>query len=284
MKNNEPICLEVALNGAAGRAFQPNIPLSVNDIVAEGIACAKAGASVIHLHVYDDDGQPVEDADLYRRVIEGIREQVDTIVYPTLALHGDMRARFEPIERLIDWGLLEWMVVDPGSVNILHRTQVLSDSDGILYANPVSHIRYGLELCAQHSIRPAYAIYEPGFVRLGVELANTLSSIPAPIYRLMFSDNLLFGTRPIDYALSFYASMLNDELGSESLWMISGLDAEITSLIEPSIQLGAHVRVGLEDAPFGSRQTNIELVESAVDLIEASGYSLATSSDVRTWP
>ena len=100
----------------------------------------------------------------------------------------------------------------------------------------------------------------------------------------MFSDNLLFGTRPIDYALSFYASMLNDELGSESLWMISGLDAEITSLIEPSIQLGAHVRVGLEDAPFGSRHTNIELVESAVDLIEASGYSLATSSDVRTWP
>ena len=41
-----PIWLEVALNGPWTTDKQPRIPVTVADIVEEGVACAKAGASV----------------------------------------------------------------------------------------------------------------------------------------------------------------------------------------------------------------------------------------------
>jgi uncharacterized protein (DUF849 family) len=42
-----------------------------------------------------------------------------------------------------------------------------------------------------------------------------------------------------------------------------------------------HVRVGLEDAPFGCEKTNIALVEDAVNSIETCGGELARAAEVR---
>jgi uncharacterized protein (DUF849 family) len=274
MKKQNEAWLEVAINGVAGKGFQPLIPITPEEIINQAVDCAKAGATIIHTHVYDDKGQPTEDADLYRRVIEGIKEQVDIIVYPTVALSGTAQERYAPLEALASHGLLDWGVVDPGSVNISHTSQVQNDIDGISYVNPDSHIRHGLALAKRDGWRPAYAIYEPGFLRLGNALAQQAELDQTPIYRLMFSDNLLFGTRPTEYALEFYAEMIKEELGSDAVWMISGLDANIEQLIQPALDLGAHVRVGLEDAPFGCSKTNLQLVEDAVTKIDNAGFEI----------
>ena len=45
--------LECALNGPWSRAKQPLMPITPEELISEGIACARAGAAVIHLHVYD---------------------------------------------------------------------------------------------------------------------------------------------------------------------------------------------------------------------------------------
>src|SRR5678816_3925368 len=119
--------LEVALNGSWGKARQPRIPVSVREIVAEGVACASEGAAIVHLHAYDEaTGRQKDDAEIYARIIEGIREKVDAIVYPTviaslppgseLTMMG--RARYAAIEGLAARGLLEWSVVDPGTTNL----------------------------------------------------------------------------------------------------------------------------------------------------------------------
>ena len=53
--------LEVALNGPWTQQRQPGIPVKVSDIVEQGIACVKAGASVVHVHAYDEkSGQHIE--------------------------------------------------------------------------------------------------------------------------------------------------------------------------------------------------------------------------------
>lgn len=281
MENKDGVWLEVALNGAVGRTFQPNIPVTPDEIIAEGVACARAGASIIHLHAYNANAEPVEDADIYARIIEGIREQCDAIVYPTLALQGSLEQRYAPIKRLMERGLLECGVVDPGSVNLVHRTQIAAGQDGFVYPNPTDHIREGLMLAAQGGWRPAYAIYEPGFARLGAALAETVENLKAPIYRVMFSDHLLFGMPPSLDGLTFYQKFLS-ELVPDAPWMLSGLDAEIMDLIEPAISLGAHVRVGLEDAPFGSEKKNIDFVEKAVRLIESNGRRVANPAAIRS--
>ncbi len=280
---NNPVWLEAAINGAAGRGLQPRIPVSVTEIVDDAVRCAEAGAAIIHLHAYDEKGAPVEDADIYARIIEGVRGRCNAIVYPTLALKGGREARLAPIKALTRRGLMEWGVVDPGSVNITHRMQAAAGLDGVHYQNPDDHIRELLKLAARDGWRPAYAIYEPGFARLGAALAAATPGLKSPVYRVMFSDNLLFGMLPSHRGLDFYAAHL-DVTAPGAPRMLSGLDADLSALIEPALALGFHIRVGLEDAPFGTDRSNAELVAGAVRTIERAGFAIAAPAQVRAAP
>ena len=279
--SKQSVWLEVALNGAAGQAMQPGIPVSRAQIIEQAVACAAEGAAIVHLHAYDDNGQPTEDADIYSELIEGVKSRCDAIVYPTLGLTGSVQERFAPIKKLAERGLLEWGVVDPGSVNISHAMHVAAGTDGLLYTNPDAHIRAGLALAEKQNWRPAFAIYEPGFARLGAAMAAQFSTLQTPIYRVMFSDNLLFGMAPSEYALEFYSRHLAKVTGGAP-WMISGLDANIDAIIEPALNLGAHIRVGLEDAPFGCEASNLELVKAANSKIDSAGYALASAQEIRS--
>lgn len=280
MVESSPVWLEVALNGAAGTAFQPGIPISQQDIVEQAVACIDEGAAIVHLHAYDEAGHPTEDPEIYAQIFTEIKRQRDAIIYPTLALSGSIEERLAPIKQLASRGLLEWGVVDPGSVNISHRSQLGPEDEGLVYANPDSHIKAALMLALENNWRPAYAIYEPGFARLGAALANQYKGLSAPIYRVMFSDGLLFGSPPTLAALEFYAQHLNS-CAPNAPWMISGLDADIQPIISRALELGAHIRVGLEDAPFGSTASNVEMVIQARKSIEASNRELASVNQVR---
>jgi len=264
--------LEVALNGGWGRQRQPGIPVTIRDIVAEGVACAHEGAAIVHVHAYDEaSGRQRDDADVYARIIEGIRGRCDCIVYPTIPFGGEHtpQSRFAAVEALARRGLLECAVVDPGSVNI----------DGFVYLNPDEHIRHGLALAARHRFHPGYAIYEPGFLRLGAQLARETAA-PQPIYRFMFSQGFAFGFPPALYALDAYLSLLA-EAAPGAPWMVAGLDVDVLPLAGAAAARGGHVRVGLEDAPFGSTKSNLEWVRAARREIEAAGAHLASAADVR---
>jgi len=281
--------LEVSLNGAWGRARQPQIPVAIDQIVSAGVECAKAGAAVVHVHAYDEAGaKPKESAESYARIITGIRSQVDAIVYPTipavtlqeLAVPDAGVRRFAVIESLAKEGLLEWAAVDPGSVNIVHYDDLRADRDGgFLYANPEDHIRRALSLASRYRLHPSYAIYEPGFVRLGATLHWRCSS-PAPIYRFMFSEDYTFGFPPDDFGLTAYLNLL-DRVAPGARWMVAGLGVDILPLVPRAVAEGGHVRVGLEDASFGCEKSNLQLVEEAVKLIDACGGGLASAADIR---
>lgn len=286
------IWLEVALNGPWGRALQPCMPITVGELVEDGIACARAGAGIIHVHAYDErTGRQRDDAETYRRIIEGIREQEDVIVYPTLPVLGgpdaprDMTApeRFKAVEQLAMQGLLEWTVVDPGSVNFAHYDRLAANQEGFIYLNPEGHVRYGLELAARYAFHPSYAIYEPGFLRLGAALARACAGAPSPIYRFMFSDGFAFGFPPEAYGLEAYLRLLADQAPGAP-WMIAGLAVDIRPLIPAAVARGGHVRVGLEDAPLGTDIPNVKWVEQAAAAIANAGGQVATVADVRGDP
>ena len=281
--------LEVSLNGPWSRDRQPGIPISVRDIVAEGIACARGGAAILHVHAYDEKtGRQKDDADLYAAIIEGIRAKEDVVVYPTLPFAGSVDApnmmtaqeRFAHTETLAKRGLLEWAVVDPGSTNITRLDEIPAGKQGFVYANPESHIRLGLELATRYRFHPGYALYEPGFVRLGAALERAYPQVPQCIYRFMFSDGLSFGFPPRPYALDAFLRLLADE-APYAPWMIAGLDVNITPLMAYAIERGGHIRVGLEDAPFGASKTNVQLVEEAVGVIRAAGKEPASINEIR---
>lgn len=280
------VWVEAAVNGPWSRERQPGIPVSVDEIVADGIACARAGAAIVHVHPYDEaTGRQRDDPDIYQPILEGIRAEVDAIVYPTLPLVGSPDApgpmsaqqRFAAVEELCRRGLLEWAVVDPGSVNLAHSDDL---REGFVYLNPHEHIRHGLHLAAEHGVRPAFACYEPGFTRLGAALAAQQPGLPTPVYRFMFSDGFRFGFPPERYALDAHLRLLQD-VAPLAPWMIAGLAVDVSPLIPAAVELGGHVRVGLEDAPLGCTQSNAELVADAVRRIESLGRQVATPAEVR---
>jgi 3-keto-5-aminohexanoate cleavage enzyme len=280
--------LEVALNGPWGHAARPGIPRLVEDIVAQGIACAKAGAAIIHVHAYDEtSGRQHDDADLYHRIIAGIREKVDVIVYPTVPLAGmagqadagTPQQCFAHVEELGKRGVLEWAAVDPGSVNFSHYDDLVADRVGFVYVNPEEQVRYGLKLAMRYHFHPAFAVYEPGFMRLGATL-HWRESSPAPVYRFMFSRGYTFGFPPEDYGVTAYLNLL-DQVAPGANWMIGGLDVDVLPLVPRAVMEGGHVRVGMEDAPANSTKSNLQWVEEAVQAIENSGGQLANAEEVR---
>jgi 3-keto-5-aminohexanoate cleavage enzyme len=174
---------------------------------------------------------------------------------------------------------LEFAVIDPGSVNF---TELAIDRDtpaAPTYLNPESHVRHALTFAARYGFHPAYAIYEPGFTRAGTALARATGA-KTPIYRLMFSDTFAYGFPPKPYALAAHVTLLEDEAPGAP-WMIAGLGVDIRPLIPETIRRGGHVRVGLEDAPFGTTATNVSLVEEAVRLVRANGAEAASVPEMR---
>jgi len=141
-------------------------------------------------------------------------------------------------------------------------------------------VRHGLGLCRQYQLTPSYAIYEPGFMRLGAALHRSMSGMPQAVYRLMFSDDFTFGFPPQAWAVEAYAQLLAVEAAG-SPWMVAGLGVQIDPLIELAVNLGGHVRVGLEDAPLGHTVTNLEQVRAARARIEKSGSRLASAAEIR---
>jgi 3-keto-5-aminohexanoate cleavage enzyme len=280
--------LEVALNGAWTRKKQPRIPVTVKEIVDEGIACVRAGAAIVHAHAYDEaTGQQTQSPDVYASIIDGIRSKVDAVVYPTVpaaglgAQPGELNAqqRFAHVEELARRGLIEWAAVDPGSANFSLYDDLRKDKPGFVYVNSEADVRHGLELAMRYGLHPSYAIYEPGFVRLGATL-HWRESCPAPVYRFMFSSGYTFSFPPEDYALTAYLKLL-DQVAPGAQWMIAGLQVDMMPMIPRAVAEGGHVRVGLEDAPYGSELSNLQLVELAAQRIIAAGGDLATATQVR---
>ena len=273
------VWIEVALNGPWSRARQPGIPDTVEAIVAEGIACAKAGACIVHAHAYDSGGPQSFDWRVYARIIEGIRAKVDVPVYPSIPMGGGMTPgqRFAHIEALAERGLLEFAVVDPGSVNFTELKPTATPAP--TYLNPEADVRHGLSLAARFGFHPAYAIYEPGFTRAGAVLAREAGA-RTPIYRFMFSQTFAFGFPPEPFALDAHISLLKREaLGAP--FMIAGLGVDVRGLIAAAVERGGHVRVGLEDALFGCEADNVALVEDAVARVRAAGGEPADAAEMR---
>lgn len=279
------VWIEAALNGPWSRAHQPSIPDTVEAIITEGIACARAGAAIIHTHAYDGGGPQTFDWQVYARIIEGIRSAVDVPVYPSipgLDARGnvaDAAARFAHIDALAERGLLEIAVVDPGSVNFTLTATNAQAKPAETYLNPETHIRHGLEVAERHGIHPAYAIYEPGFIRAGAALARACG-VKTPVYRFMFSQQFAFCFPPKPYGLAALVTLMEEEANGAP-WMVSGLGVDITPLISDTVARGGHIRVGLEDALLGSTATNRHLVEDAVRRVRAEGAEPATAADVR---
>ena len=152
--------------------------------------------------------------------------------------------------------------------------------EAFTYLNPLSDLHAGLQTALEHKLQLSYAIYEPGFTRLGAALAGGVPGLPAPLYRFMFSDEFAWGFPPKPTYLDAQLALLA-EAAPGATWMVAGLGVDVRPLIPHAVARGGHVRVGLEDAPWGSTMSNSEWVHRAVALVREAGAEPASAGEVR---
>jgi len=98
------IIITAAARGSRpARKMNPAVPYSPKEIIQAGLDCYSAGAAMVHVHVRDPrTGQPDFKVELFKEVLDGIREKWDMIIDLTtsgLFLEGPnlIGGRFEPI-------------------------------------------------------------------------------------------------------------------------------------------------------------------------------------------
>jgi uncharacterized protein (DUF849 family) len=280
--------VEVALNGPWTRRLQPNIPVTPQDIISQAISCVGAGASVVHFHAYDvRSGEQTTDLDVVELIIDGIRRETDAIIYPAIKYMSNAEAitpqagkiRYGHLAKLAKKKKIDWLIVDPGSTNLV----MANDEDlqkAVVDINTPVAIKHGLNVASEHGVNPTMAIYDPGYLRLANLLASRTAELKPPMYRFMFSEQLTFGFPPRLYGLNAFLDLYN-ELQIAAPWMVAGLGSDVTKLIPTAVERGGHVRAGLEDFHLSTDLGNVKLVERTVKAIRNAGGEIANPREAR---
>jgi 3-keto-5-aminohexanoate cleavage enzyme len=253
-----------------GREVEPPSinPLTPQEVAKEVIDCTRAGASMVHLHVRDRQGEQTEDISDFSKTLDLIRESSEIIIQgstgglTTLTLEQRCVSVTDP--------RVEVASLNMGSVNFGED----------VYINRVPDIRYWAGRMAENNVVPEMEIFEAGMVAAAQMLIEE-GTLKPPFYY-----NFALGAHwaaPADPRSLFYLTSL---LPAGVPWSVVHDDMHDFALLAAAIGLGAAVvRVGFEDsvlyAPGKIAETNVELVEKMVSLVHRIGYETATPDEAR---
>lgn len=265
----DPVVLTVAPTGSdVTRANNPNIPYTPEEIAQSSIEAAEAGATVVHIHVREDDGTPSGRADLFAEVIRRVREDSQLITMATTGGSNDMGIE----ERTGGISARPEMVgVESGSMNF--------GDDTFITPPAAAHgiIERSLAIGAKLEVEA----FDVGHVVQAVRWIDE-GRLPAPLH-----INLVFGvTGGIDATPEALAAMVRP-LPPETFWTVTCIGRHQQRMLALGLLNGAPgIRTGLEDAVYLSKgvfaPSNAALVQSVVALTRALGREVATPEQARS--
>ena len=243
-------------------------PLSPEEVADQVIACASAGASMVHLHVRDRSGNQTEDLAVFSKTLDLIRKDSDIIIQgstgglSTLSLEERCVSLNDP--------RVEVASLNMGSANFGEQ----------VYINTLPDIRYWARRMAEQQVVPELEVFEGGM----------MENVP-----ILLRENLLPGPFYYNFALGFPGALaarpasvffLFSMLPPDAVWGVIHHGMQDFSLLASAIAIGAsHIRVGFEDsiyfAPGETATTNCALVEKVVSSVLAMGCAVASPSEAR---
>ncbi len=282
----DKMVVTVAITGSLNNREQnPHIPYTTEEIVKATVESWKAGASVVHLHVREPStGKPIQDIDLFKKTIEGIRKECDIIINTSTG--GGPGMTFEERIAIIpalskDKNLKPEMAsLNAGSLNygILSRKKRTFVLDAV-QENPWSKLLYFADTMTHHGVKPEIEIYEAGMIH-NARVLHEIGALKEPLH-FQFVLGVLGGMQATVDNLVF----LKNSTPSGSTWSLCTVGLDIFSLGAVAIAAGGHVRVGLEDCIHISKgvlaQSNAQMVKRIVTLSKEMGREVATPEEAR---
>jgi 3-keto-5-aminohexanoate cleavage enzyme len=266
--NSDPVVVTVAVTGAdVTRENNPNVPYTTEEIASSSIEAAAAGASVVHLHVREDDGTPSGRPELFQDVMTRIRAGSDLITMVSTGGANDMTIEERTTGLLADPDLSG---VESGSMNFGDETFITPPPAGRGIVEAATRRGIGLEV----------ELFDVGHAVSAVKwLEDGLLEPP-------FRVNLVFGVPGgIDASPEALAAMLR-VLPPETFWTVTCIGRHHQRMLALALLHGASgVRTGLEDVAYLRRgvlaPSNAALVTALVDLSATLGREVADPAQAR---
>ncbi len=284
------VILTCAITGNA--PFNPRhtaMPVTPAQIAASCLEAAKAGASVVHIHVRDSDtGKGSRDPALFKQVVDRVRSSgVDIIINLTCGLGAFLlpdpedESRALPESDIIPAAErmrhLEQCLPEMASLDITTGNQVEGPME-FVYLNTTRTLRAMAKRFQELNIKPELEVFSAGDILFGNALVKEGLISGPPFFQMVLG--VLWGA-PASAQTMIYQSSL---MSPGSIWAAFGIGREQMPMMAQSALLGGNVRVGLEDNLYLSRgvfATNGQLVERARQIIENIGMQVATPGEAR---
>ena len=265
-----PCIISVAITGSLPRKKDnPAVPITVSEQVESTHAAFEAGATLVHLHVRNDDETPTSSPERFERVLEGIKHFCPGIItqVSTGGRSGAGHERGGMLSLRPDMASLA-----TGSVNFPTR----------VYDNPPELVEWLAEEIKTYGIKPEVEAFDLSMIFQAVAMQKT-GKIQGPLH-IQFVMGIK-NAMPVDREVfEFYVKTLR-RLAPDATWTGAGIGREQLTLINWSLELGGHCRTGLEDNVRLDRQTlapsNAALVAQAAELCQQYGRTVASPQESR---
>lgn len=243
----------------------PYVPITPEEIAQSVYESYLAGASVAHIHARDENGQPTYKKEVFREIIERIREKCDIIIQ----LSTGARAGRTAEERG------ECISLAPEMASL---TTGSSNFPTMANYNPPDLIEYLCKQMNQYGVVPEIEVFDTAMIANALALEK--KGLIAPPLRF----NLVLGVPGSIPATPKNLFFLVESLPPDSYWTCTAIGPLHVQLSTIAIALGGNVRAGIEDNIYyekGVLATNPKLVERIARIAEACGRGVATVAEAR---
>ena len=267
----EPCIIAVAITGSLPRKENnPAVPISVAEQIESTQEAFEAGASLVHIHVRNDDQSSSSDPARFAAVQEGVRMRCPGMIvqFSTGGRGRDPAARGSALFLKPDMASLS-----TGSVNF----------PSIVYEN---HPRLVDDLAAKiqaNGVLPEIEIFDLSHLHAARRLADMglIGERPHIQFVMGVQNALPAQERLLDILLAEAKALFAD-----CTWTAAGIGRNQTIVMDWALARGADaVRTGLEDNIRVTKErlarSNAELVEIATTAVEKYGRRVASPGEAR---
>ena len=295
---NRKVIISCAITGATHvPSMSEYLPLTPDEIAAQAIEAAQAGAAIIHLHARDpSDGRPTPSPDIYRQFVPVIARATDAVINITTGGSTKMtmaeRLAF-PLQ-----AKPEMCSLNMGSMNFsIHEIakritnwrydwekDYLEGFEDRIFRNTFKEIRHILLEIGSSGTRFEFECYDVGQLYNLAYFADQGVVKPPFFIQAIFGILGGLGTDPEN--LTVMRTTADRLFGRENYqFSVLGAGRHQLPFVTMGAIMGGHVRVGLEDSIYLEKgvkaKTNAEQVRKIRRILEELSLEIATPDEAR---
>ena len=265
----DPLLVTVAPTGAeTAKADYPQLPTTLDELVATARECEQAGAAMIHVHIRDDQHRPTLDLGRLTDTVAALRESTRLVVQ--LSTGGSVHDPFD--------ARLEVLDARPDSCSLTMGTTNFGDD---VFSNPWPFVCELYQLSQEREVVPEFELFDLGHV---ATLHRLLDTYGAPYGGQVHCDLVMGVPGGMPGTVQALVATVA-ALPAGASWSATGIGRTSLPVAFAALSAGGHLRVGMEDTLTFARgrpvRDNAELVERAATLATLAGRPPLSTEAVR---